>query len=50
MSQLTERFGTLVFSDHVRKQYLPSDIYKKLNKTKMANLSISMWRTRSRMR
>mgnify|MGYP002537920245 CR=1 FL=1 len=33
MSQLTERFGTLVFSDHVRKQYLPSDIYKKLNKT-----------------
>ena len=44
MSQLTERFGTLVFSDHVRKQYLPSDI------SKTANLSISMWRMRLRTR
>ena len=33
MSHLTERFGTLVFSDSVRKQYLPSDTYKKLAKT-----------------
>ena len=33
MTQLTDRYGTLVFSDAVRKQYLPSDIYKKLAKT-----------------
>lgn len=26
---LTKKYGTKVFSDHVMKQYLPSDTYKK---------------------
>ena len=33
MTALEERFGTMVFSDHMMKQYLPSDTYKELNKT-----------------
>lgn len=30
---LTKKYGTKVFSDHVMKQYLPSDTYKKLAST-----------------
>lgn len=30
---LTSRYGTMVFSDHVMKEYLPSDVYKKLSET-----------------
>ena len=30
---LTRRYGTMVFSDHVMKEYLPSDVYKKLSET-----------------
>ncbi len=32
-ADLTSRYGTMVFSDHVMKEYLPSDVYKKLSKT-----------------
>ena len=30
-ADLTSRYGTMVFSDHVMKEYLPSDVYKKLS-------------------
>ena len=33
MTDLTKKYGTMVFSDHVMKQRLPSDTYKKLAKT-----------------
>ena len=33
MTALEERFGTMVFSDHMMKKYLPSDVYKQLNRT-----------------
>ena len=32
-ADLTSRYGTMVFSDHVMKEYLPSDVYKKLSET-----------------
>ena len=32
-NNLTSRYGTMVFSDHVMKQYLPSDTYKMLSRT-----------------
>ena len=32
-AHLTSRYGTMVFSDHVMKEYLPSDVYKKLSET-----------------
>lgn len=32
-ADLTSRYGTMVFSDHVMKKYLPSDVYKKLSET-----------------
>ncbi len=32
-NNLTARYGTMVFSDHVMKQYLPSDTYKMLSRT-----------------
>lgn len=32
-ADLTSRYGTIVFSDHVMKEYLPSDVYKKLSET-----------------
>ena len=32
-TELTKRYGTMVFSDHVMKEYLPSDVYKKLEET-----------------
>ncbi len=33
MSNLTAKYGTMVFSENVMKQYLPSDTYKKLSRT-----------------
>ncbi len=33
MTDLTKKYGTMVFSEHVMKQRLPSDTYKKLAKT-----------------
>lgn len=33
MTDLTKKYGTMVFSEHVMKQRLPSDTYKKLSKT-----------------
>ena len=33
MSNLTERFGTKVFSEDVMKRWLPKDVYKKLAAT-----------------
>ena len=33
MSDLTERFGTMVFSEDVMKRWLPKDVYKKLAAT-----------------
>ena len=33
MADLTERFGTKVFSESVMKRWLPKDVYKKLAKT-----------------
>ena len=33
MAELTDRFGTTVFSEHVMKKWLPSDVYKKLADT-----------------
>lgn len=33
MSQLKERFGTLVFNDAVMREKLPKDIYKSLKQT-----------------
>ena len=33
VTDLTKKYGTMVFSDHVMKEYLPSDTYKKLEKT-----------------
>ena len=33
MSDLTERFGTMVFSEDVMKKWLPKDVYKKLAAT-----------------
>ena len=32
-ADLTSRYGTMVFSDHVMKEYLPSDVNKKLSET-----------------
>lgn len=32
-ADLTSRYGTMVFSDHVMNEYLPSDVYKKLSET-----------------
>ena len=32
-ADLTSRYGTMVFSDHVMKEHLPSDVYKKLSET-----------------
>ena len=32
-ADLTSRYGTMVFSDYVMKEYLPSDVYKKLSET-----------------
>lgn len=32
-ADLTSRYGTMVFSDHIMKEYLPSDVYKKLSET-----------------
>ena len=32
-ADLTSRYGPMVFSDHVMKEYLPSDVYKKLSET-----------------
>ena len=32
-ADLASRYGTMVFSDHVMKEYLPSDVYKKLSET-----------------
>lgn len=32
-ADLTSRYGTMVFSDHVMKEYWPSDVYKKLSET-----------------
>lgn len=32
-ADLTSRYGTMVFSDRVMKEYLPSDVYKKLSET-----------------
>lgn len=32
-ADFTSRYGTMVFSDHVMKEYLPSDVYKKLSET-----------------
>ena len=32
-ADLTSRYGTMVFSDDVMKEYLPSDVYKKLSET-----------------
>ena len=32
-ADLTSRYGTMVFSDHVMKEYLPSDVYRKLSET-----------------
>lgn len=32
-ADLTSRYGTMVFSDHVMKEYLPSDVYKRLSET-----------------
>ncbi len=33
MADLTDRFGTMVFSEDVMKKWLPKDIYKKLAAT-----------------
>ena len=33
MADLTDRFGTMVFSEDVMKEYLPKDIYKRLAAT-----------------
>ena len=33
MADLTERFGTMVFSEDVMKKWLPKDVYKKLAAT-----------------
>lgn len=33
MADLTERFGTMVFSEDEMKRWLPKDVYKKLAKT-----------------
>ena len=30
MADLTDRFGTMVFSEDVMKKWLPKDVYKKL--------------------
>ena len=30
---LTKKYGTMVFSDHVMREYIPSDVYKKLEDT-----------------
>ena len=32
-ADLTSRYGTMVFSDHGMKEYLPSDVYKTLSET-----------------
>ena len=34
MTRLEDRYGTMVFSDTVMREYLPSDIYKKLSATR----------------
>ena len=41
MADLTERFGTMVFSEDVMKKWLPKDVYKKLAATTSA---VSGWR------
>ena len=33
MADLTDRFGTMVFSEDVMKKWLPKDVYKKLAAT-----------------
>ena len=33
MAELTDRFGTMVFSEEVMKDYLPKDIWKRLAAT-----------------
>ena len=33
MADLTERFGTMVFSEDVMKKWLPKDVYKQLAAT-----------------
>ncbi len=34
MTRLEDRYGTMVFSDTVMREYLPSDVYKKLSATR----------------
>ncbi|MBQ9690572.1 MAG: glutamine synthetase III, partial [Eggerthellaceae bacterium] len=33
MPQLTDRYGTMVFSDKVMQEYLPTDVYRKMSDT-----------------
>ena len=50
MSNLTERFGTKVFSEDVMKRWLPKDVYKKLAATIEEGEPLDLtWRTPSPM-
>lgn len=46
MAELTDRFGTMVFSEEVMKDYLPKDIWKRLAQpSRTVSRSIWMWPT-----